>query len=258
MEQIGSLIDFHLKNYTLQENDLTLFFFFSLQILTVIGTIAKFSISNTKTLAWVVSLINSVSMSVIGVIFTFFVYSSYPAFFLMGEDGLKIWMYKSNLTILTCIWFAAVNIFDLVFGLIFYRKYLSVTTTYIHHSVFTWACFAFASGDAILFKVRPTPGAFALAMVEEIPTAFLAIGSTFPALRTDIGFGLSFFLFRIVFHFYILVNSLYLQVGYFQSVITSMSMILHLMWFSSWFTKYLARSQDKGVTTNDTRVKKNS
>jgi len=255
-----SLIDYHVKNYTLAEEDLTKFFFFSLQVLTVIGTIAKLSISNTKTLAWVISLINSVCMSIVGIIFTYFVICTYPEFFLFGNDGLKIWCHKSNLTMLTCIWFAAVNIFDLVFGLIFYRKYLSFTTTYLHHSVFTWACFAFATGNAIVFKSRPTPGAFALAMLEEIPTAVLAIGSTFPSLRTDIGFGLSFFLFRLVFHGYIWINSFYLGVGYLQNFITTMSMLLHITWFYSWFSKYLKRGKEKAVAAadDDTRVKKNS
>lgn len=255
---IHALIDFHLKNYTLEDGDMTHFFFFSIQILALVGSIAKFTISNTKTLAWVISLINSISMSIIGIIFTSFVLFIYPQFFLFGDEGLKIWTFKSNLTVLTCIWFAAVNVFDLIFGLLFYRKYLSFTTTYLHHSVFTWACIAFATGNAVLFQARPTPGAFALAMLEEIPTAFLAVGSTFPALRTDIGFGLSFFLFRIVFHGYIWVNSFYLKVGYLQNFITTMSMLLHIMWFHSWFTKYLKRGKEQAAAKEDSRVKKDS
>ena len=75
-------------------------------------------------------------------------------------------------------------------------------------------------------------------MIEEIPTFLLALGSIFPSCRTDIGFGLTFLIFRILFHGYLLCFQIYFGVHLFAVTITAMSMLLHLFWFYGWATKY--------------------
>ena len=176
----------HFNEFTLTNTDLINFAILCFISLTMIGIIAKLSIKKTKTLAWAISFINSLSMSIVGIIYFYFVYDKYPQFFSFGENGASMYEDKSNFNVLVCVWFGVVNIFDLIYGLLFYPQFLSVLTTYVHHTVFAYACLIFATGNGILFTTTPSPGGFVFSMLEEIPTFLLALGKLVCVIYTSV------------------------------------------------------------------------
>lgn len=60
----------------------------------------------------------------------------------------------------------------------------------------------------------------------------------FPSCRTDIGFGTSFFLLRIVYHSYFTAYAAYSRMSGTVIVLYLLTLALHLSWFYSWATKY--------------------
>jgi hypothetical protein len=212
-------------------------FLFSV-ILTLYGTVLKLSISDKKALAWGVSFLNSLLMSIVGVFYFFKTITLYPQFLSFEANGKIVYEQVDDVCNLICVWFAVANTFDLVFGLVFYRERLGFLTTYIHHPAFVWASITFVSGNAFLFKATPSPGGFALCMLEEIPTFLLALGSVYPRYRTDIGFGVTFFLLRICFHGYVFAYAVYSQIHIFPITILFLSSILHILWFGNWCNTY--------------------
>ena len=54
----------------------------------------------------------------------------------------------------------------------------------------------------------------------------------------DAGFGITFFLFRICFHFYLFAYAIYSGISIFSICILTLSCGLHIMWFNTWVQKY--------------------
>lgn len=228
----------HFSNSTLSNNDLIIIGYLSVAALTVYGSLCL-TIQNRRTRAWMISLINSFAMSVVGVYYFAMVNYEYPQFLLMGSEGLeKGYARVDNISCIICVWFAVANIFDLLFGVLFYREQLSLLTTYFHHPLFAWASMAFLTGNAIFLKCRPTPGGFALTMIEEIPTFLLALGNVFPKCRTDLGFGLTFFVFRVIYHGYLFIHVTAVNTGAYHSCIVLLTLSIHIHWFLTWARKY--------------------
>jgi hypothetical protein len=220
-------------------DDLKSIFIFFIAILLVIVFVAKRSIKGEKELSWAISLVNSFVASVVGVIYlgnkipkygleTFFTYQINPKEFFYTVD---------NICLLTCIWFALANITDLVFGLICYRAHLNVLTAYIHHTIYIYMMYNSVTGDGI-FKSTPYASAFVYMVIEEIPTFLLALGSMFPSYRSDLGFGVTFFLLRICYHGYVFSFAIYSKAEGIVLFFYSITLLMHIFWFYTWFSKY--------------------
>lgn len=143
-----------------------------------------------------------------------------------------------KVAVVTCIWFGLANIVDLLFGILYYRKYLGLLTAYFHHSVFIWMMYCGTTGNTGLGKTTVFAPAFEFMLIEEIPTFLLALGSVFPQFRTDLGFGITFFLLRICYHAYFLAYTYYSGTDGLVIFLFSLTMVMHLNWFYTWVTKY--------------------
>jgi hypothetical protein len=211
---------------------------FTVTLFAIGGIGLYFYRSDNKKLAWTLSAVNSFAMSVAGVYYLYQKVPQYDNFFFLGNNGRTPWYGSSNFCTLINLWFALANIFDLVFGTVFYPKYMGLLTGYIHHSVFIWIMLTSATGNGLFIQTAKFAPAFSLMLIEEIPTFLLALGSIFSAFRSDLGFGATFFLFRICYHSY----------GFFYAFrsgadapllgMYSMTLALHLFWFYGWFSKY--------------------
>lgn len=128
---------------------------------------------------------------------------------------------------------------DILFGLLLYREHLGILTAYFHHAMYTWLMVFAITGNG---GFTSTPGSFTTAFmfctIEELPTFILALGSIAPAWRSDLGFGISFFFLRIVYHCGILFHEVYTG-GYTPMIfLIVLTLGMHLNWFSAWITKY--------------------
>jgi len=225
----------------------------------------KMKILKRRKMAWSISLGNSFICSVIGVIYLFLKYPtvSYggiliPSWPMVWEEHLvqgnvkdavraSIFYGKENFGYLACIFFGVANVMDIALGSIFYSRHFSILTTYFHHTIFTWLMvFAITTHGGFVNTPTPFVPSFVIALIEEIPTFLLALGTVFPVFRSDLAFGVTFFWLRIVFHLFYL--SYCLSWSVYQPIIWMfvLSTVLHVMWFKDWITgqgaKYLPTS----------------
>jgi hypothetical protein len=207
-------------------------------IFLVIGFTSKYCLQDdTKRLSWIISLVNSFVMSFFGVIyiikiFPFFSFSDYSFHF---EDRVvPFCLQTDDIGIILVLWFALANIFDLIFGILFYRKQVQLLTGYIHHTMFIWICIFSITGNGLFTSAHPFTAAFIFHYIEEIPTFILALGSVFPNYRSDYGFGITFFFLRIVYHgflfFLLYKNSCTIHTMW----TNALSMCMHINWFYAW------------------------
>ena len=155
-------------------------------ILFVIGSSAVVLFPEKKKRAWIISLVNSFVTMVVGFLYLVHKVPKYPDFFSFGANTVEIFYDINNVSILICLWFGLANIFDLLFGLIFYPQQLGLLTAYVHHSVFIWIMIISTTGNGFFIKATPFASTFVFMLIEEFPTFLLALGSVFPAFRTGI------------------------------------------------------------------------
>lgn len=226
-------------NYTLSKHDLTLAVSLFSAIFVFIGLSSAYLLhANPKKLAWVISLTNSFVLMVVGSFYLVAKVPTFDKFLWFGENGRVVFHSLDNVSVLVCVWFALANVFDLVFGLLFYRRYLDPLTAYVHHVVYVWVLVAAITGDGGFAKFEPFAAGPVYMFIEEVPTFLLALGSVFPSCRTDIGFGVTFFWLRIVYHSYMLLYSIFLGVDTVIPVMYVLTLTLHVYWYYLWLSKY--------------------
>lgn len=213
---------------------------FSLFLFSV-GMLGKMMfLNNPKKQAWFITLVASFIMTVIGIIYLLVKVPMYNNLFAYGDNGADVFHSTNDVTDMTMLFFALVNFFDLSFGVVFYRKYLGVMTAWFHHSLFTWMMFSGSTGNGLLFSMKPYGQSFLLMCIEELPTFTLALGSTFPMFRSDLGFGIPFFLLRICLHGYMTSYGYYMYFTGVEGVemsipiLYSVALTMHVFWFKGW------------------------
>ena len=194
-----------------------------------------------KIMTWAVSTANSFVVCVLGVVYMFLHFSDervwgWPTFPAVGTDAaMDKLLGRDDFGTVACVFFGVANVCDLFLGLVFYPENLSFLTTYFHHTVFTWLMIcAITTHGGFITTPSPFVPSFVMALPEELPTFLLALGSVSKKFRTDIGFGVTFFLLRIVYHLFLLY---YVIANGCNAVTIGMyilSTTLHVVWFKSW------------------------
>ena len=242
---------------TLTPSHIQYAFIIFLIILNTYGIGCYFTIQPSKRYAWAISLLNSFCMCIVGFIYVILQYQQHPNIFFFNNDASTLFYGRDNLGVLICIWFGLANAIDFIYGLLFYRAHLGLLTTYVHHSIFIWLMY-FCSTSHGFFVRAPSPfvPAFCIMLIEEIPTFLLALGTVFPSCRTDLGFGLTFFLLRIVYHAYITAYAVFAQVTSSIIALYLLTLVMHANWFYSWVTKYGRKSFRRGKHAGEDDVRK--
>eukprot|EP01038_Epipyxis_sp_PR26KG_P005196 gene5196-7233_t len=128
------------------------------------------------------------------------------------------------------LFFMAANIMDLALGITNYPEYMDPLSTIAHH-------FFYIAFIAILLYHRYSTG-FMLCFPMELPTFVLATGTIWKSLRSDLAFGISFLLTRIMYNIYLAYQ---LAVISYEGLIWKICvgvLVLHLFWFSKWLNIY--------------------
>eukprot|EP00415_Alexandrium_ostenfeldii_P001654 UN1654 len=150
------------------------------------------------------------------------------------------------------------NVLDIVYGVVLYRSELHPLTTWFHH-------FAYVALLKWVIKKNYCL-LFGIFLVEELPTFILSMGRIDKALRSDLGFGGTYFLLRIALHTYMVGSCFmydtkepwwkalswpfeYTNFGpmMFNLVLTT---ALHYNWFYSWVL------QQRRLANQGAKVKK--
>ena len=153
----------------------------------------KMYITTKKKLAWSISLLNSIVMSIGGILYmhakivsvglpkvTINLFSQLPIV-QFTPDGNALFHSIDNVSVVLCVWFACANINDIVLGIIFYRGQLGFLTAYVHHTLYLWIMLActtknglfistnyFASAFALMLTVSRSPAALSVSIVIDI------------------------------------------------------------------------------------------
>jgi lysylphosphatidylglycerol synthetase-like protein (DUF2156 family) len=239
----------HFRQFDLTPDDLiqATVVFSLLIIFTFILGLIQFA-DERRRLSWFISLLGSSSMTVLGSIYLVHLYPRYPGMFSMDLSmDSSLFLAADNFAAYVCLWFALINIFDLVLGAVFYRQYLDVLTALIHHPIFIWVMYSCCTGRVPSFSAEGAVGPpyarlFLLMAIEEVPTFLLALGAVFPSCRSDLGFGLSFFFLRLVYHVYFFIYAVRISVPPVAIVLLVLTTLLHAFWFKNWVVKHGRRA----------------
>ena len=117
---------------------------------------------------------------------------------------------------------------DLIIGQIEYKEYIDLFTGYIHHSIYIFINF--------LSIVTNLTSVYSLFFISELPTILLSIGRFNSTLRNDYVFGILFFTTRIVYHTFLIYNTLMYPI---VSFIGILALCVHIYWFKGWYIKYI-------------------
>lgn len=210
----------------------------SFLLLGSVGMVGKYLLHlSPKQLSWSLTLLNSFVSTLCSLIYIYFQGERIWEFLTTGNQSLGEALLESSdwFSSYFCLWFGIFNVFDLVFGSVFYFQEMGLLTALIHHPFYIAMM-----PIAIYGKVRaPFASAFLFMSIEELPTFLLALGTVVPTCRTDVGFGLTFFILRIVFHFFLLCMTVYLKLSYSSFLIPFFPFLLHIFWFRKWFKHYV-------------------
>ena len=168
--------------------------------------------------SWTLSVMVSLIMTLLSIpcIFQYLIYG----FTTVAPNEFHLFM---------CCFFIAFVVWDLLLGLFLYRDELDLLVAWIHHLGY------FSLLVNLIYYNAMHP--FCVASIMELPTFILALGHVWPQFRQNIGFGMSFFVTRIVFHLYLIVQMYIYYTPYWWMVMAGI-FPLHAFWFTNWCTWY--------------------
>jgi hypothetical protein len=134
---------------------------------------------------------------------------------------------ESPFALVSCTFFITYLIADIMFGFIYYPQHMDPWTGWFHHITYL-----------VLIPVllsNHVGGGFMITMCMELPTVFLSIGYIIPSLRSELLFGMVFFITRILFHLFFAYQLYKVWSDRMGLVICSLlTFPLHVYWFGKW------------------------
>mmetsp|Transcript_15927 Transcript_15927/g.23997 ORF Transcript_15927/g.23997 Transcript_15927/m.23997 type:complete len:284 (-) Transcript_15927:286-1137(-) len=246
----GSLLDFDVSKWATDNSfnmdNIVPVILYTVATYLLVVALGRSLVDTKRKLSWCITLVNSFIMSAIGIFYMAITVPEFDSSFYLGKNGESLLHGINNLGLITCTTFACANVMDLLMGVIFYRDELGWLSSYFHHTMYTWLMVFAITGNGFFTSTSgPFTTAFVYCTLEEIPTFILALGTICPSYRSDMGFGISFFVLRIVYHSCLLAHEIYCN-GYLPMIyLLVLTLVMHLHWFSGWFGKYSGMSKKK-------------
>ena len=198
-------------------------FIISCAFVSIFFFVLESHIPTSKGKAWIVMLVSSFVLSAVGTIYVTNaqLFNLWTADFIYSDD------FPSRCIM---IYFAASNVMDLILGVIYYPSFLDPFSTVAHHIFYilfisTLLSYGYSKG-------------FMLCFLMEIPTFVLSLGSVWKDCRSDLAFGSSFLLTRILYN---AILAYRLSLISFDGVIWKICigvLCLHIFWFYKWVNVY--------------------
>lgn len=220
-------------------------------ILVSVAVSGKISFGNEpKKMSWVLGTFSGIVLSIVGIIYLLVKVTTYKDIFGYGANGPELFESTNDVSNMIFLFFGISNILDLAFGCMFYRDQLGLLTGWVHHTLFIWMSLSSTTGNGLFITTPPYASSFAFMCIEEIPTAILGLGSIFPSLRSDWGFGLTFIPTRVIFHGYFTSYAFYM---YYQNiglnihipVLYGLTFVMYASWAHGWIQMMLKKGKKK-------------
>ncbi|KAI8077950.1 uncharacterized protein B0P05DRAFT_543471 [Gilbertella persicaria] len=168
-----------------------------------------------KQTSWILTLWSSLVCTVVSIPFVIQFFNADLDMQLLGIDN-------SFHTGFVCF-FITYLMLDLTLGSIYYRERITLMTGWVHH-MFYMALLSY-------FLRLQVSSLFTVSSILELPTLILAIGSIVHEWRSDLLFGSSFFLLRLVAHAWMTVNLKRHHRIEFMWIVALIIYPLHIYWF---------------------------
>lgn len=179
-------------------------------------------ILTVKQEAYILSIKSSITLFILSLVFMYKYVTCNTGYCESLSDDTR------NLQILTVLTFLSYLISDCVIGYFYYHKYMCSLSGYLHH-------FVYIVLNILAIYTNNFP-LFVLFLIEELPTFLMGIGSFNSKFRSNMMFGIAFFITRILLHIYLiyqLKGHSYMVSGLAISVLP-----MHIYWFYGWLKKY--------------------
>jgi hypothetical protein len=168
-----------------------------------------------KQISWFLTLLSSLVCTIVSIPFVIQFFHSDLDMKLLGMDN-------QFHTGFICF-FITYLILDLTLGCLFYRNRITLMTGWIHHIfyILTLSCFLRLQISSL----------FTVASILELPTLVLAAGSMVHEWRSDLLFGSTFFVLRLVAHAWMMVALKRHHRIQFMWIVALVIYPLHIYWF---------------------------
>lgn len=128
-------------------------------------------------------------------------------------------------------------VYDLTYGMVIDRENFDTITGLVHHSLYI-ILLSYLRVNNISYLIYPF-------LPFEVPTLFMDIRKIYPTRPIDYLFGLTFFVFRIVYNFYLV--GVFTQISEAYSLIITVMLAVHSFWFKTWVEKRFAIQNNRIV-----------
>lgn len=222
-----------LYEHTLETED-----YIAVSLLTTSCHVILFAISrqyvvDSRRLSSMVSLTNSFVMLCLGFAFICVHLIEGVNIFSLQPDQGGVFEGRSNFSEIVCTIFATSCVLNLVIGFIFYSKH---TSRHIFGDVLNLLEIIFlTTGNIVIVKYhRPFSNAMMWLLIEELPVFIFSLGTYLPSFRSDIGYGLSFFLTSILFHAHIVIQAMNLKIPAIIGIYYTSRLFTNIKMFLRW------------------------
>jgi len=183
-------------------------------------------IKERKRRAWILTLANSVVMTIGGLLsmLYLFVKSEHP---FVSEKSLIV---DTPLCKQVLMFFIVYCTLDLAIGFFHYGELVSFLFGWCHHLGYILLC-----GWILKEHISLAFGVFSIL---EAPTAILAMGHVKKSWRRDLSYGLTFFALRVFYHFFLLTHFWSFQHYSKLWIFVVLTLVLHLHWGRSWVRSF--------------------
>jgi len=203
-------------------------------------TLWYFAISSTikerKRRAWILTLANSVVMTIGGSLCLVYLFISANHLSVVSESAIVV---DTPLCRQVLMFFIVYCTLDLLIGFFQYGELMTFLFGWCHHVGYIALC-----GWVLKEHISLAFGIFA---VLEAPTAILAAGQVKKEWRRDLSYGLTFFALRLAYHAFLLTRFYRFEIYSKLWVFVVLTLLLHLHWWRNWVKSFFFKKQSKLV-----------
>ncbi|KAI9366136.1 hypothetical protein DFJ73DRAFT_807206 [Zopfochytrium polystomum] len=209
---------------------------------TTIIRLTRSTITSTRQKAWVLTLLSSLVMIIVGSRMTL-------DFILLPTNATiaDLPSLDSPLAWALSAFFLAYLAVDVVIGTRFYPDQFGFISGWVHHLGYAYCVFSLLQ--------RAQIGSFlAFGAILELSTVPLALGHIDKRMRRDWVFGGLFFVTRVVFHAYVVYHAISVYHRSWYWIVPTLPWPLHVHWFLQWVKQQRRLKKKQLATSTSTAV----
>lgn len=239
----------HFQSESLQYKDIVPFTLYFSAFYIFIFALCRLTFHEKKKLSWVITLMNSGMMTILGSIYICIRYILGDRFYPFIDDISPLLYRADDFSVIICVMYTVATSLDLILGALFYPEYFRRFNGWFHHIIIIWLLrFSITTDGIFMTTASPFSPIFVYSLIQEFPTFILALGSIFPTWRADLGFGLVYFLLRIVYHSFLFSVCYHGKAMPIILATFCVTLSLHIVSFYGWTKSYSKKR--RGIIVN--------